>query len=435
MEKIDRFKLFIKNSIKKFGDKYDFSKANYVNNHTKIDIICPKHGHFSSEPNNFLHGVGCQKCHLEKNFLKFVEKANKKFNNKYDYSNAIYVNAHTPIKITCPIHGEFWQTPDTHLNSKGCQQCKDDYRKEKVMNSDEFISEAKRIHKGKYDYSLVDYNDEKTKVKVICPFHGIFEISPNSHLNGRGCKKCHNKEKMTNETFIEKAKQIHGDKYDYSNVVYKNNKTKIKIRCPIHGEFEMTPHNHLSGQICPKCSINHPYTEEEFIKKASIVHNGKYNYSNTKYVGIYNMINIKCPIHGDFTQNASSHINGCGCPKCNNSRLENKVMTILNKNNIEFEEQKRFDWLGMKSLDFYLPKYGIAIECQGEQHFQPIEFFGGTKKFSEITKRDILKYKQCKDNKIKLIYFSDKKYSKKHNAISNEETLINTIKKHDNNNR
>ena len=124
----------------------------------------------------------------------------------------------------------------------------------KKKTTEEFIQEAKRIHSGEYDYSLVNYQTNKTKVRIVCPKHGVFEQTPNSHLNGSGCPCCYGTHKKTTEQFIKDAKKIHRDKYDYSLVDYKTAKTKVKIICKTCGKiFEQAPNNHLNGQDCPVC--------------------------------------------------------------------------------------------------------------------------------------------------------------------------------------
>ena len=116
---------------------------------------------------------------------------------------------------------------------------------------------------------------------------------------------------------------------------------------------------------------------------------------------------IICPIHGEFWQAPHSHLASCGCPACKDSKLEKEVREYLNDNKIVFESFKKFDWLGKQHLDFYLPKYNIAIECQGMQHFKPIEFFGGKKAFNDLINRDRLKKQLCEEHNIKMIYVNN----------------------------
>ena len=145
-------------------------------------------------------------------------------------------------------------------------------------------------------------------------------------------------------------------------------------------------------------------TAKEFIEKAKKIHGDKYNYSKINYIDSHTPITIICPIHGEFKQSASSHLNGSGCPKCKQSHLENEIENFLKDNDIKFECQKKFNWLGKQSLDFYLSDYNIGIECQGSQHFLENHFFEPLK---TIKNRDFIKNKLCNENNIKLLYYSD----------------------------
>ena len=302
---------------------------------------------------------------------EFIEKSKQVHGNKYDYSKVDYINTHTKVCIICPEHGEFWMTPNNHLRCHGCKSC--GYIKNAInqtLSLEQFIKKAKKIHGNKYDYSKVEYHDMHTKICIICPKHGEFLQLPYDHLQGKGCKKCgYENNCLSNEQFIEKARKVHGDKYNYLKIIYKDNETPICIICLEHGEFWQTPHTHLKGY---------------------------------------------------------------GCNKCSESTLENKCRLILEKNNIDYIPQKQFNWLGRQSLDFYLPKYNIAIECQGEQHYRPIEFFGGLKTFNKIKNNDIKKSNKCKNNNIKLIYFSEEKH-KHFNGIksfTNDDILSEILEKH-----
>lgn len=239
--------------------------------------------------------------------------------------------------------------------------------------------------------------------------------------------------KLTTEEFIEKAKQVHKDVYNYNKVKYVNAKTKVCIICPIHGEFWQTPDKHLIGHKCPFCNIKQKLTIEEFIKKANIVHNDFYNYSKVKYLNKDTKVCIICPIHGEFWQTPSAHLRGHGCPKCNQSHLEREVMQFLEDNNIKYEYQRKFKWMGQQSLDFYLPDYNIAIECQGKQHFIPTNFGSKTIKpedcYNVIINRDKRKLKICKENNVKILYYTKEKYDYFLNEkiINNKSSLLQRI--------
>ena len=273
---------------------------------------------------------------------------------------------------------------------------------------EEFIERANKIHVNKYDYSKTEYVNVKTKICVICPIHGEFFITPNHHLHGVGCPKCAGRYKTT-EDIVKEFKEIHGDKYDYSKVKYVNATTKVCIICPKHGEFWQRPSDHLSGYGCPHCKGKAKRTTKWFIEKAKETHGNKYDYSMVEYKGCRTPIKILCPIHGEFWQVPYKHLQGRGCPYCNESHLEKEVRNALDRNKIRYVYQcnkSNLNWLKLQSLDFYLPEYKIAIECQGLQHYAPIEYFGGEEKFSYTKELDRKKKKLCKENGIKLLYFT-----------------------------
>jgi very-short-patch-repair endonuclease len=306
----------------------------------------------------------------------------------------------------------------------------------KKITTEEFIEKAREVHGNKYDYSKVDYVSNHTKVCIICPEHGEFLQEPIAHLRGQNCPICGRKiarDKLSKgrDKFIEAAKLIHGDRYDYSKVEYVNSDTKVTIICPIHGEFEIQPKHHLSGCGCQKCKRGEnakklTLTTEEFIEKARKVHGDKYDYSKVEYVNSHKKVCIICPIHGEFMQAPNDHLNGRGCRICSESKLEAKISNLLNENKIVYERQKMFFWLGRKSLDFYLPNYNIAIECQGIQHFQEVKHFKD--KFNEIKERDKIKKKLCDENGVRILYYSDLKIEYPYEVITNTDELINMIK-------
>lgn len=198
----------------------------------------------------------------------------------------------------------------------------------KKLTQEEVIKRFKEVHGDKYDYSLVEYIDAKTKVKIICKLHGAFEQMPDKHYINQGCKECKkitlsNIKSDTKFEFIEKAKAVHGNKYNYDKVVYKNSHVKITINCTKHGVFKQTPNSHLNGNGCPGCGIisrseSSKFNNEVFIKKAIETHKNKYDYSLVDYVNSKTKVNIVCKInnHGLFKQEPTSHLLGQGCPKC-----------------------------------------------------------------------------------------------------------------------
>lgn len=308
----------------------------------------------------------------------------------------------------------------------------------KKLTLEEWIEKANKIHNNEYDYSKVVYENARSKVKIICKKHGEFEQIANNHIQGAKCHKCAIESSIklqskTTEQFINEAKSVHGDKYDYSKVNYINNKEKVEIICKKHGIFKQSPISHLSGSGCPLCAFNlktdnHRLTTEKFVKRAKNVHGDEFDYSNVEYVNNSTNVKIICKIHGEFEQTPSNHLIGHGCPICKSSKMEDDMFKFLTENNIKFEYQKRFDWLNKMSLDFYLPKHKVAIECQGLQHFQPIDKWIDEMTFNKIKERDEMKKKLCDEHNIKLLYYSNLHINYQYNVFENKNELLNEIK-------
>ena len=378
---------------------------------------------------------------MKKTNKQFIEEANIRHGFKYDYSKTQYINKREKVCIICPIHGEFWQEASSHLKGCGCPKCgKESSQKRQSLNTEQFIERAKKVHGDKYDYSKTEYINSSTKVCIICPIHGEFWQRPTEHLRGRGCKKCGDlsvgikNSKITTDEFIERAKKVHGDKYDYSKTEYISPRKKICIIDKEFGEFWMMPYAHLNGQGCPsrrgeKISKANSKSKEKFIEDAIQIHGDKYDYSKVEYKGAFEKVCIICPKHGEFWQRPKDHTQGIGCPICKSSHLEMEIKNWLDNNNVEYVYQYRNKIFGLQSLDFYLPKYNIAIECQGEQHFRPVKYFGGIKEYNKVKNLDKIKKEICDKNGIRLIYYVRiKKYQTNSlNEIHEPSKIVNLI--------
>ena len=215
--------------------------------------------------------------------------------------------------------------------------------------------------------------------------------------------------KLTTNVFIERAKEIHKGKYEYSLVEYCGNRIKVKIICKIHGVFEQRPSNHLYGYICEKCAGNVKLSKDDFISKSISVHGNIYDYSIINYKNAHSKILIICKKHGSFEMKPNNHLNGQGCKSCskvNYSKGEIKISNYLLENNIDFIPQKTFidcKYKNTLSFDFYLPTLDICVEFDGIQHFKSIEHFGGDKMFEIQKVIDNIKNLYCINNSIKLI--------------------------------
>ena len=251
---------FIEKAKKKHGNKYDYSKVVYDGGDSQISIICPIHGLFKQRAAAHLFGSACPKCWQDRNknsTEEFIKQAKKIHGNKFDYSKVDYKNNYTKVEIICPIHGEFSQIPSNHLLSQGCPKCGIEKMKQSLTsNTKDFIKRAKGKHGNKFDYSKSVYTKATDPIIINCPIHGEFETTPVYHLElaGGGCNKCSNTYRRNNDEFIELAKKVHNNKYSYENTNFVNMRTPVTISCPKHGEFLQGPSPHLKGQGCPVCN-------------------------------------------------------------------------------------------------------------------------------------------------------------------------------------
>lgn len=251
---------FIAKAISVHGNKYDYSKVVYVKNTTPIEIICPVHGSFLQTPKSHLEGRGCLCCANDSFRLKkddFIQKAKSIHGDKYDYSKVDYINNYTKVCIVCPKHGEFWQSPKNHLIQMGCPSCGKESTKEKrLRTNDEFISDCKRILGDYLFFDKTNYVHSKKKVIITCPIHGDFSVYPCQVYRGEGCPKCSSEQRKKENAnrFFENANIKYECKYDYSKSIYINSQTKLEVICPKHGSFWITPNTHLTYCGCPHCS-------------------------------------------------------------------------------------------------------------------------------------------------------------------------------------
>lgn len=370
---------YIEKCIKKHGDKYDLSNVVYKGMEKDVFPSCYKHGTFTINAWLFVNKCGCSKCAYEDVWKRQTKKLEdflddyKKTSKTYDTSKVVYKNCKTPVIFICHEkdeygneHGEFECTPDSMLTKGICPKCKRQHRR---LNQDEFFERCKKVHNSFYEYDeTVPYTGLKKHIRPICPIHGPYYQIAGTHLKGAGCPICANIKKAAfhtdnKESFVEKARQVHGDNYEYIGE-YKGNSIKMIMKCN-------------------RCGF-------------------------------------------EFSQTPNSHLQGCGCPHCKQSKMEEELETFLKEKNISFIPQCKhdtFEWLGLQSLDFYLTDYSIAIECQGKQHFEPIDFFGGKERFNDDVERDKRKRKLCEEHNIPLYYIN---YNE--NIIKRINDILNKIK-------
>ena len=264
-------------------------------------------------------------------------------------------------------------------------------------------------------------------------------------MQGHGCPKCGfdyvgNCNKLTTEEFIEKSNYVQGEgRYDYSNSVYVDSDTPIEIICSKHGSFWQLPYVHMNGSGCPKRTFETlALTLEEFIEKANEKQGeGRYDYSESKYIDSKTPLKIICPKHGAFWQTPNAHLRRAGCPICNESQGSKRIRIFLSKNNIVFEQEKRFnDCRNIYPLpfDFYLPQYNLCIEFDGSCHFKKTNWNGEyteeqlKENLESYQLRDQIKNDYCKSHNITLLRFNNlktveeelMKYFQEHGIIKEE---------------
>ena len=308
---------FIKRALEVHGDKYDYSKTNYVNGSLKVIITCKKHGDFEQRPSGHIAGRGCHKCSKESasrklstSFRDFREMAKRTHGDAYKYNEDSYKKISSKTKITCIKHGDFWQTADDHIRGVGCPAC--GYEKTSAMNS------------------------------------------------------------MGLESFVSRAIEKHGDKYDYSMVNYVNSSLRVIIGCPVHGWFDQVAKSHLEGFGCAKCACEnrlktHGMKADEFVRRSKLVHRDRYVYSNINFISACDNVSIVCKKHGEFNQIAHVHYNGSGCQRCANSssKGESEIFELISQHYPDAQQRVR-DVIAPMELDIYIPSLRLAIEYNGE---------------------------------------------------------------------
>lgn len=364
----DKLKNFIEKANLIHNSKYSYEYiTEYINNKTKMPILCHKHGIFYMDANHhLLRKQGCPKCKTEKLSVYFKKYTTseyigifkEKYGDKYDYSKVEYINENTEIVLICPKHGEFKRKPKSFLKGYECEECRGKHKHNK-MTQEEFIDKVNELYGDNIDTSKVIYKGSDNEVELFCKKHNLY--------------------------FKRKAYEV------------------LHINaCPQCGNEKMKEANRK--------------TTEEFIEKAKVIHNNLYNYDKTIYINSKSYVIVTCPIHGDFNVIAGNHIHKThphGCPKCNKSYGEIIIEQALRFHNINFISQYTDTFLktstnGKQSIDFYLPDYNIGIEYQGVQHFMDIKYYGGEEAFQIRKTRDIIKYNKCKKEHIDLFYVMDR---------------------------
>lgn len=260
----------------------------------------------------------------------------------------------------------------------------------------------------------------------------------------RGVQTREQIKKVQKDRVIQQCRDIHNNKYNYKEIVYQDVKYPVAIICPIHGQFMQSLQAHRSGQGCPICAMDNRIASnksralisaEQFATKANKVHNGLYDYSKSAYINVHTKVEVCCSDHGPFWQTPAAHLQGQGCPHCANDRRaefaeskgEQIITQWLDNHNVLYEKQKMFDGcVDLLSLrfDFYVPTLNLVIEFDGQQHFEFVKKFHGTRDgFERCKRRDTIKNEYAHRHKIDMlrIKYSEEKQIEK---ILTERILV-----------
>ena len=443
------------------NEKLDYTNTHYVNARTKIEVYCKEkdecgeeHGIFSVLPSNHLRGDKCPKCasQYKENRItkeKFIERSKQLFGNIFDYSKIEHINNNKQY-VSLVFNKKVYNVRVcNHLNGVLPRDIRSFLQRN--TKKEDFKIKALALIRDKYGekYTINEktLKNKNEPIELCCKKHGTFKRKLDSLLKGHECDRClweegnfkfcnfnHNK-----EAFIQHSKILYGDRFNYDNMLFKEDNDKLLIECKKHGVFLTTKQKHNNEKYggCKLCANEAiakskiKGTKSDFIDNAKKLYDSFYSYSNVEWNGMTSEVEIICPKHGSFFMTPSNHLNGKICPKCKSSKLEQKMMTFLFKNNINFIHninKKHFKWLGLQRLDFYLPDYNTAIECQGRQHFMLIEQYNEKDKLEKQIKLDAEKKKKCEDNNVRLLYYAELEYDYPYKVFTDLDKLLKEIK-------
>lgn len=325
MPKRSNTKEFIEKATKVHNGRFDYSKVEYVNNSTHIIVVCEEHGEFSVNPNSHLRGTDCPKCKGNGSYTveDFIKKSKEKFGDFLDYSEVEYLRSHSPVKMSCPVHGQFNTTPATHLQSEfPCPKCSKELgNKKKRKTTKEFVDQAKQVHGDRYDYSLTNYVNSTSKVDIICKEegHGTFSQAPCMHIRRAGCPVCADSDRgWTRTKWFERA--MKSSNFDSFKVYllefegkgekfYKIGKTFTKCTARISAISSQSKNQYNLREICHLSSPDNSKNSSDMIFDIELFCHGRfadYSYTPKTYFGGYTECFSYIPDDFDFLKMAIS---------------------------------------------------------------------------------------------------------------------------------
>lgn len=394
---------FVKRAKAKFGSRFDYSQTHYVNGQTRVTIRCPKHGPFQQFPHTHLRGGGgCSGCKVGRlSTDEFISRSKELFPGRYTYARTEFRTLAEPVTITCRKHGDFAQLGSSHFAShEGCPRCQELNRNplgksslsarsrsagsellKKRLTQTEFLKRSREVHGRRYSYTRANYRTQYDPVLVTCRMHGDFPVRPSNLWKGSGCPECARAEKgksirLSPKEFTARARMVHGQRYDLSQLNYTTAKSRVTPSCRTHGEWSVLPQNFLKGTGCPACakserqrSLNQSSRIKNITQLFKAVHSDTYDYSQVRYSRIDTPVTIICPKHGSFQQRPLNHLQGKGCHRCGAERRRAGLLLSQDEVIKRFHEEHGdlFDYSEFTYRDF---KTKSTIVCREHGPFQ-----------------------------------------------------------------
>jgi len=382
------------------GNTCDYTQVEAIGTKKAVTIVCRQHGAFQQLPTNHLKGSGCPDCGTIRaagkhklNQAEFEKRVRATHGERYGLNQAVYLTQYDKVVVECVEHGEFPILPFNLWQGGGCPTCarRDNGLKHRITQQ-EYLRRAVDVHGTKYDNSLIMFERMHDEIVVVCRDHGKFSPTATNYLAGTGCPVCGTvraaasrtpKLVLQNDDVLARFREIHGERYDYTQVVYEHSNRHVTIVCRQHGAFSQTPSGHWAGDGCPECgrltrAANQVLTTDEVIPRFRQLHGDRYDYADTHYDRFRRRVSIRCRRHGPFLQTPQAYLEGKGCPRCSQSSGETRAAAWLQEHGIAFliEFPVEIEGLPRHWFDFYLPGRGAFVEIDGPHHFAPVRYGG-----------------------------------------------------------
>lgn len=411
---------FVEKALSRAPRYVDLSQFVYTNSAGKSTAICPEHGPFITSANALMNRIGCPKCALISRSAKrrmtieeFLSRSKEVHGDTYDYSRVNFRGATHHVTIVCKQHGEFLQLPTQHMAGQGCRLCGHlRIGAKSRLEVKEVVSRLRGIHGDRYVYDKVGERNGK-KLTVTCREHGDFTATLTNLLhNQSGCPECGRaevgrKSRLPYDEYVKRFREVHGDRFEYGEIIYNTPITAVNIKCPEHGWFSQLLQSHLNGVGCVKCS-KPVHDQQTFIEAAKAVHGDRYDYSRAEYVRSLDHVSILCPDHGEFQQAPNYHVNsGHGCPRCAGvgpSTAQLEIYEFLSQRVECVSEQQMSE--STKRFDIFVPSLSLAVEYHG--------LVWHSTKFAKDPRRDYKKHLEAAASGVRIIHiYSDEWLTKR----------------------